>query len=399
MSDPFPPTRAEALARLHTFVPKAGRDYAENRNFDRPDRGHPHVSQLSPYLRHRLVTEPEVCAAVLDRHSFEAAEKFIQEVCWRSYWKGWLEMRPGIWADYMNDVHALQENSDVENAQSGRTPIAAFNDWATELVDTGYLHNHARMWFASIWIFTLKLPWQAGADFFLRHLIDGDPASNTLSWRWVAGLQTRGKHYLAHPSNIGKFTDGRHSPEGQLTENAAPLSGTPHPDPRPLLELGEIQPGLRTGLLLHEDDLSPDFVLDALSGPPVGTACLLSHVRRSPGPVSANVMRFTEQAAEDALTGLKDRLGEIGPVTSSDGDIAAWASGSRIEQVVAPYAPVGPAGSAMRALRKSLQAEGITLVERRRDWDNAAWPHATHGFFRFRKIIPDLLTDFTGRWG
>jgi deoxyribodipyrimidine photo-lyase len=64
-----------------------------------------------------------------------------------------------------------------------------------ELVETGYLHNHARMWFASIWIFTLRLPWELGADFFLRHLLDGDAASNTLSWRWVAGLHTKGKHY------------------------------------------------------------------------------------------------------------------------------------------------------------------------------------------------------------
>jgi deoxyribodipyrimidine photo-lyase len=79
-----------------------------------------------------------------------------------------------------------------------------FDDWAQELVATGYLHNHARMWFASIWIFTLRLPWELGADFFLRHLIDGDPASNTLSWRWVGGLHTPGKTYLATADNIAE---------------------------------------------------------------------------------------------------------------------------------------------------------------------------------------------------
>ena len=78
------------------------------------------------------------------------------------------------------------------------------------------------MWFASIWIFTLKLPWQQGAAFFLEHLLDGDSASNTLSWRWVAGLQTKGKHYLAKSWNIEKFTENRFT-NIQLNESAVPI--------------------------------------------------------------------------------------------------------------------------------------------------------------------------------
>jgi deoxyribodipyrimidine photo-lyase len=73
-------------------------------------------------------------------------------------------------------------------ATFGRTGIACFDQWTGELLETGYLHNHARVWFSSIWIFTLRLPWKLGADFFIRFLNDGDSASNTLSWRWVAGL-------------------------------------------------------------------------------------------------------------------------------------------------------------------------------------------------------------------
>ena len=223
------PSRAEGLRRLEAFLPRAGRRYAETRNYDQGPEAHDNVSTLSPWIRHRLVTEAEVIRAVRARHRFRAAEKFIQEVCWRTYWKGWLEMRPAVWAAYRAEVEsglaALDDDSGLreswQSAVEGRTGIACFDAWAGELVSTGYLHNHARMWFASIWIFTLKLPWALGADFFLRHLLDGDPASNTLSWRWVAGLHTRGKTYLARPGNIETYTRGRFCP-GMQAGNPAP---------------------------------------------------------------------------------------------------------------------------------------------------------------------------------
>ena len=91
-----------------------------------------------------------------------------------------------------------------------------------ELKENNYLHNHARMWFASIWIFTLKLPWQLGAEFFLQHLFDGDAASNTLGWRWVAGVQTKGKNYIAKEWNIKLFSDNRFQ-NVKLNEDAQPI--------------------------------------------------------------------------------------------------------------------------------------------------------------------------------
>ena len=117
----------------------------------------------------------------------------------------------------------------MEAAEQGRTGIDCFDAWSTELRETGWLHNHVRMWFASIWMFTLRLPWELGADFFARELIDFDPASNTLSWRWVAGLHTRGKNYVARADNIARYTQGRYNPAGQLDEDPAPLSeAEPH---------------------------------------------------------------------------------------------------------------------------------------------------------------------------
>jgi len=224
------PTRGAALARLDAFIARAGRDYARTRNFDFGPERRDNVSMLSPWLRHRLVLEEEVIARTLARHTLSAAEKFVQEIVWRTYFKGFLEQRPSIWRAYRRDVAALAERleaeprrrADYDAAVEGRTGIDCFDAWAGELLDTGYLHNHARMWFASIWIFTLRLPWQLGADFFLRHLLDGDPASNTLGWRWVGGLHTRGKTYLARADNIAKYTEGRFNPVGRLARSAPP---------------------------------------------------------------------------------------------------------------------------------------------------------------------------------
>jgi len=397
-------TRTEALRLLQDFVPQAGRAYAASRNFDRPGAGHANVSRLSPYLRHRLITEAEVLQAVLGRHAVAAAEKFVQEVYWRTYWKGWLELRPGVWGAYRSDLNTalarLRSDPDLaetlRRAEAGETGIEAFDAWATELTRSGYLSNHARMWTASIWIFTLRLPWELGADWFMRHLLDGDPASNTLSWRWVAGLQTRGKLYVARAGNIAWYTDGRHDPAGLLNEAPEPLSGPAPPAPRAAPEGDMPAPGLRTGMLLTEDDLSPRFVLARLDAPPVAHATLCSVDRRSPRAVSEKVTGFATAAIADARGRWADRLGEAGPEADRPGTIRDWAVAHGLEQVVTPYAPVGPAASALRELGRLLEAEGIALLRVLRDEDRAAWPFATHGFFRFKERIPELLTEAVG---
>jgi deoxyribodipyrimidine photo-lyase len=389
-------TRTEALRLLQNFVPQAGRAYAAGRNFDRPGTGHANVSRLSPYLRHRLITETEVLQAVLGRHSAASAEKFIQEVYWRTYWKGWLELRPGVWGAYRSDLDTalarVRADPDLaealRRAEAGETGIEAFDAWATELTRTGYLSNHARMWTASIWIFTLRLPWVLGADWFLRHLLDGDPASNTLSWRWVAGLQTRGKVYVARAGNIARYTDGRFDPAGQLNEAPEPLTAPAPPGPR-----ATPAPRQRTGLLLTEEDLSPCFVLERLDAPPVAHATLCSVGGRSPSAVSEKVIGFTKAAIVDARGRWAERLGEAGPEADRPEAIRDWAVAERLEQVVTPYAPVGPAAAALRALERLLEAEDIALVRVLRDEDRAAWPFATHGFFRFKDRLPELLTE------
>ena len=114
-----------------------------------------------------------------------------------------------IWMNLKKLAKNSRDNSNYKNAIEGNTNIECFNEWVKELKENNYLHNHTRMWFASIWVFTLGLPWQLGAEFFMKHLYDGDAAANTLGWRWVAGIQTPGKNYLASEWNIKKFTNDR----------------------------------------------------------------------------------------------------------------------------------------------------------------------------------------------
>ncbi|MEY4981876.1 MAG: hypothetical protein RIR62_142, partial [Pseudomonadota bacterium] len=367
--------------------PKAGLAYAARRNEDLP--GHPHVSGLSPWIRHRLVTEAEVIDAATARHG-GAAAKFVAEVWWRTYWKGWLEMRPAIWTDYANGLTAALNRVQTEAglraaweaACKGETGIDGFDHWARELVATNWMHNHARMWFASIWIFTLRLPWELGADFFLRHLLDGDPASNTLSWRWVGGLHTAGKTYLATPDNIAKNTGGRFRPTG-LARVGEPLGNPRPPAPRPAPQGQDWARGVPALLLLHEDDLDGTWLL-AQGLAPVGAAALTATAGRSPLAVAQGVRDFVAGAVADAL----DRHGG-GPVFDRDAlaRLADHAATLGAGQVVAPHAPVGPTASALRKLAPLLAERGIALVQPLRDHDRLAWPHATHGFFRFREAV------------
>ena len=367
-------TRAAALDHLARAIPRTNRAYAEGRSTDNGPEAQPSTTALSPYLRRRLLLEEEVIDAALAAHAAGEATKFVEEVFWRSYFKGHLETHPSIWVDYHRLViegrNRLATQSGLrrvfEDAVAGRTGIDGFDDWARELLHTGWLHNHARMWFASIWIFTLRLPWALGADLFLRHLLDGDPASNTLSWRWVAGLHTRGKPYVARAENIRRYTEGRFSPTG-LDENPAPLEeAVPHPSvplpPPDPLPRGEV------ALLLHLDDLHPESLpLNSVRVARVGG--LLAHAPGAAEPVR----RADEAAMADALARASAHFGcPATPATEG------WGEG---RPVVTAWAPIGPSAEAL--------PEGCMRVRRR--WDDLVWPSATRGYFQVRKAIPAIL--------
>ena len=371
----FHMTRNAALVRLAGVIPDAGPVYAANRNAD-AGPGRETTTVLSPYLRRRLLLEEEVVAAALAAHGPGPAARFVEEVFWRTYFKGHLETHPAIWADYLALVEEgqgqLAANAGLrrtfDRAIEGRTGIDGFDDWARELTDTGWLHNHARMWFASIWIFTLRLPWALGADFFLRHLVDGDPASNTLSWRWVAGLHTRGKPYAARADNIRRYTADRFAPDG-LNENPVALDEpraprlVPLPDPDPPPE-GDV------ALLLHLDDLHPES-LPLAPARVVRVGGLVAH----PPGATERVRRLNDEAMADALARAAAHFAcPAGP--AADG----WADGL---PVVTAWAPVGPSADAL--------PPGCLRVRRR--WDELVWPRSTRGYFQVRAAIPGILHE------
>ena len=173
--------------------------------------------------------------------------------------------------------------------------------WTSELIDTGYLHNHARMWYASIWIHTLKLPWTLGAEFFLKHLLDGDVASNTLSWRWVAGLHTLGKFYLAQNSNICKFTAGRLEVNIPLaTESALVEAGQRIVTPKRRPSYDMAIPNGRIGLLIHEEDLSAvNWLSDGCEL--VAVAGLLSSAAYRKYGIEESVIKFRSECMRLSL--------------------------------------------------------------------------------------------------
>ena len=166
LSGPF----ADAEAALQRFLDKGAASYEARRNFDFGPANRSNVSELSKFISHRVLFEYDVVQRALAQYPTEVVGKFIQEVFWRIYWKGWLEHRPAVWNDYASFDNDSAPEQLFQQAVTGKTGIDCFDYWSDELQNTNYLHNHARMWFASIWIFTLGLPWQLGAKFFMQHL-------------------------------------------------------------------------------------------------------------------------------------------------------------------------------------------------------------------------------------
>ena len=394
----FIPTREAGLKRLKEFAPLAGETYSNERNFDFSSTKKNSVSALSPWIKHRLITEEEVLIEILKYHSPHSAMKFIQEVFWRGYFKGWLEQHPTVWSHHneklIKEYTKLENNKFIKenymSAINGETGIECFDFWCEQLKSTGYLHNHVRMWFASIWVFTLKLPMELGADFFMLHLIDADAASNTLSWRWVSGLHTKGKAYAARASNIEKFTNGQFNPSGQLVEDISPL--TENID-HPLVSLPQLDKSIQKDavLLVTEEDCSPETSLETKD---LEVEILPLYLEKKyPRWIEPNnsVRFFSNTAVQNTC----QRLGQLGveKIDKTKWTDAILEASDRLgtKNIIIPKVPVGAVKSKLRKVKKNLAEHDIYINEHYKNYDMYTWQHASKGFFKLKKQIPNIL--------
>ena len=374
----FEISREGALKQLDVFINSELANYSFKRNFDLGPKDKSNVSCLSPYISHRLITEYEVAKTVLAKFPLQKVEKYIQEIFWRVYWKGWLELRPQVWTDFLEDLKGLKEDDNYKKAINGETQIECFNDWVKELKENNYLHNHTRMWFASIWIFTLNLPWQKGAEFFMKHLYDGDAASNTLSWRWVAGLQTKGKHYVAQSWNISKFTNNKYK-NVKLNENASPITD------RREYKISSLE--------INKEDLESDTLIFFESEQNIETLnlkdyrniyCVFLNNEKRKIKFDEKVINFKKKIIEDQA----NRFSNIKIIDEINFDKLT----NEIKDLDVIYPSIGENLSFLKSIKKKKNLNYNFIV---RDGDEFCWQFSNKGYFNFKSNIPKIIQKIT----
>ena len=379
----FEASRTFAEKKLDSFIDNNLNEYSKLRNFDFGPNKRSNISCISPYVTHGVINEIEIIKKSLKKYSFVKNEKFIQEVLWRVYWKGWLELRPDVWTDFKYSLKKLKKEYENNNkyieAINAKTNIDVFNSWVNELKNFNYLHNHTRMWFASIWIFSLKLPWQLGAEFFLQHLYDGDAASNTLGWRWVAGVQTKGKHYIATEWNIKKFTNNRFN-NIKLNENASPVNEDKF---YKIISknFNNILPTDDRALIVFDNNLSfetSDFVNQKFD-----KILLVSNDNKNRQIIlSEKLIEFKNALIKDQKKRLNERSINCEIITIEDL--------LRIKDKI--YALYPEVGENLDYLNLN-KLENISFLYRK--IDQYSWKFCNKGFFNFKNYIPKIIQEFT----
>ena len=378
----FEPSREAALKKLNNFIESGLYNYSKLRNFDFGPNERSNISCLSPYITHGIISEKEVIKLSLKKFSFLKNEKFIQEVLWRIYWKGWLELRPNVWSDYLTDLKKLKQeyinNKNYFDAIEGKTKVQCFNTWVEELKNYNYLHNHTRMWFASIWIFTLGLPWQLGADFFMKYLYDGDCASNTLGWRWVAGIQTKGKNYVASEWNIKKFTNSRFN-NIKINENPVPIIDKKNYS---IIDNSFLSSNISNNqnLLIFENNLcfeQSDFKDQSFKN----LYFVFNENKTRQTKLDEKVIDFKKSLINDQIENLNSKSLNCEMIGIEDlKDVK--------ENLLALYPSVGENLDYL----SSNNIKNISFLYRK--IDQYSWRYCNKGFFNFKNYIPKIVQEF-----
>jgi deoxyribodipyrimidine photo-lyase len=259
--DQWPGGRQAALARLSQIDALA---YERNRNFLNGA-----VTRLSPYLRHGCITLKEAYEYVRQKFG-DNAEKLIFEFAWRDYWRRvWYSMGDDIFSDIEVAKVTLGRDAMPEDIIKGKTGLPCMDSFVTDLLNTGYLHNHARMWFAAYVLHWRKVDWREAADWYQAHLLDGDSASNHLSWQWIASTFSS-KPYYFNKENLARYTGEKYCANCQancpfdadydslhqhLFNDVLPASGQVYP--KRLAYPPLIPQHTAVSVLVHDEMLSP----------------------------------------------------------------------------------------------------------------------------------------------
>ena len=382
------PNYLTAYKQLQNFIENGLKDYSKKRNYDFGIDNRTNISCLSPFISRRILHEKEVVFHCLEKHNLQKIEKFIQEVFWRTYWKGWLEGRPQIWQLYNEKLDEYKNQSiktnylkDYNKAISGQTGITCFDSWVEELKSHGYLHNHTRMWFASIWIFTLNLPWELGADFFYKHLLDADAASNTLSWRWVAGLHTPGKIYLARQDNIEKYSNFSFSNKQQLTQNVTPPNHTTYEYIQPDYSNNNFK---KINYFLFN---SNNLIYDEEKIKYLKSATVLFIDDQYKDNNSELKNNFNELAKDEYIKWLTSRKIKTQKLLNRN-EMSQFFKGIN-QDFYTFYPAIGYEKDTMKELVRKYSIKLKFIYD---DYDLFCWPYAKSGFFKFKSKIENIIS-------
>jgi deoxyribodipyrimidine photo-lyase len=280
------------------------------------------VSYLSPYITHGVLPLPRVRDMVLEDYTLKQANNFIFELTWREFFhRVYWELGDGIWRDIKReqpDVRTDRIPAAIVDAQTG---IDVLDDAIRGLYETGYMHNHARMWVASVTCNVAGSHWYLPSKWLYYHLLDGDLASNTLSWQWVAGAFSNKKYY-ANQGNLNKYSGRRVKPQKgtiidlsyeelreRMYDDPEILADKTEPElrtPLPATDTPRLDPD-RPVLLYHAWSLDPEWYTNLDDAQRV---LVLEPSHFNDYPISVKRVKFILKLAEN-IPGLQTFVGEV----------------------------------------------------------------------------------------
>ncbi len=387
----------EASNILNDFIINKIKNYSTFRNYDY-DLNDPKkaVSGLSPFISRGIINEKFVLSNIKKSRAY--SEKFVQEILWRTYWKGWLETHKYVWENYKESLSkesiSITKSTHYDfyiKAINGKTKLEPFDYWVNKLKSTGYLHNHARMWFSSIWIHYFALPWELGAKFFYDNLLDADIASNTLSWRWVAGLQTIGKKYIATKNNINKYTFDRFNDFVLPNVKNISLEEKKHIVTELDLDYNQrIDENKNNIIFVFEENFSFDFIK---SNKRKIELVVLLKIKSSSSCKSLVRQKFIKRCKNDFLELCKKNNIKVKGFDISKGftDLLSFTASKNIKKIYSEYITQSYEKDILLELKKLLKRDNITYSEVLDDFYKDAWIYCNKGFFNFKKNFNGFL--------